>query len=147
MDNLTQKHLLYTQFAAWASNGSVAPMTDYINNPNCQEIIDEENYNGVRIYIDLKASFGYTNEAEKLKRNDSKINLGITLRLRVLDALSRGIFVHFIQKWPDSTEQNIRHISTKRRLPRMNRKQSVRGWVWYMVGMKKKLNKKDDFYR
>lgn len=107
MDNLTRKNLLYTQFVAWACSGSVAPMTDYINSPIYQDFIDEENYDGIRsderIYLDLRASSRYTNEAEKLERNDSKVNLGITLknaaikklRLSVLGALSRGIFVHF----------------------------------------------------
>ena len=41
MDNLTQKHLLYKQFVACACNGcSTAPLTDYINNPVYQELID-----------------------------------------------------------------------------------------------------------
>ena len=43
-----------------------------------QELIDEDSYNGVRsderVYLDLRASAGYTSEAEKLERNDSKIN-------------------------------------------------------------------------
>ena len=43
MDNLTQKHLLYKQFVAWACKGcSVAPLTDYINNPIYQELVDED---------------------------------------------------------------------------------------------------------
>ena len=45
MDNLTQKHLLYKQFVAWACEGcSVAPLTDYINNPIYQELVDEDQY-------------------------------------------------------------------------------------------------------
>ena len=74
--NLTQKHLLYKQFAAWSSNGSsAAPLNDYINNPIYQELIDEEDYNEVkrdeRVYLDLRASSGYTNEGEKLEKNYS----------------------------------------------------------------------------
>ena len=65
----TQKHLLYKQFAVWSCNGcSSAPLTDYINNPLYLELIDEGSYNGVRsdqrIYLDLRASAGYTSEAE-----------------------------------------------------------------------------------
>ena len=56
----------------------VAPLTDYINNPIFQELIDEdkcfETKSNERIYLDLRASSGYTNEAEKLERNNSKIN-------------------------------------------------------------------------
>ena len=85
MDNLTQKHLLYKQFVAWACDGcSVAPLTDYINNPIYQELVDEDQYgenkSDERVYLDLRASSGYTNEAEKLERNDSKINLAIILK-------------------------------------------------------------------
>lgn len=50
---------------------SIAPLTDHINNHIYQELIDEENYDGnkseERIYLDLRASSGYTNEAEKLE--------------------------------------------------------------------------------
>ena len=63
IDNLTQKHLLYKQFVAWSCHGSsVAPFTDYINNPVYQELIDEDNYFSVtsdaRIYLDIRASSG-----------------------------------------------------------------------------------------
>ena len=45
MDNLTQKHFLYKRFVAWTCNGcSTAPLTDYINNPVYQELIDEHEY-------------------------------------------------------------------------------------------------------
>ena len=85
MDNFTEKHLLYKQFAAWACNGcSTVPLTDYINNLVYQELIDESDYGGVksdeRIHLDLRASAGYTTEAEKLERNDSKVNLTIQLK-------------------------------------------------------------------
>ena len=34
IDNLMQKHLLYKQFVAWScKDSSVAPLTDYMNNP------------------------------------------------------------------------------------------------------------------
>ena len=39
-----------------------------------------ENKSNERVYLDLSASSGDTNEAEKLERNDSKINLGTTLK-------------------------------------------------------------------
>ena len=84
-DNLTQRHLLYKQFVAWNCNGSsVAPLTDYMNNPIFQDLPDEDTYfsvkNNERAYLDLRASPGYVKEAEKLERNDSKINLQITLK-------------------------------------------------------------------
>ena len=76
---------MYKQFVAWSCNGSsVAPLTDYINNPIYQELIDEDDYFNIksdeRIYLDLRASSGYTSEAEKLEKNDSKINLHLLLK-------------------------------------------------------------------
>ena len=62
--------MLYKQFLAWPCNSySTVSLTDYINNPLYQELIDEDEYDSVRsdqrIYFDLKASSGYTEEAEK----------------------------------------------------------------------------------
>ena len=57
MDNLTQK--LFKQFVAWACDGcSVAPLTDYINNPIYQELVDENQYDGAyyKGLLDLIAS-------------------------------------------------------------------------------------------
>ena len=80
IDNLTQKHLLYKQFVAWNCNGSsVAPLTEYMDNPIFQELPDEETYYSLKsnekIYLDLRASSGYVREAEKSERSNSKVNL------------------------------------------------------------------------
>ena len=85
IDNLTQKHLLCKQFVAWNCNGSsVALLTDYMDNPIFKELPYEEEYFSLksdeRMYLDLRATSGYVKEAEKLERNDSKINLQITLK-------------------------------------------------------------------
>ena len=77
--------MLYNQFVAWNCNGSsVAPLTDYMDNPIFRELPHEEEYFSLksdeRIYLELRASSGYVREAEKLERNDSKINLMITLK-------------------------------------------------------------------
>ena len=84
IDNLKQKHLLYKQFVTWNCNGSsVAPLVDNMDNPIYQELPDEEEYYSLksdeRLYLDLRASSGYVKEAEKLERNDSKLNLEIVL--------------------------------------------------------------------
>ena len=85
IDNLTQKHLLYKQFVAWHCNGSsVAPLVDYMDNPIYRELPNEKEYCSLksdeRVYLDLTASSGYIRETEKLERNDSKINLELTLK-------------------------------------------------------------------
>ena len=82
---MTQKHLLYKQFVAWNCNGSsVAPLTDYMDHPIFRELPDKEEYFSLKsdekLYLDLSATSGYLREAEKLQRNDSKINLQITLK-------------------------------------------------------------------
>ena len=65
IDNLTQRHFLCKQFVAWSHNGlSVAPLSDYINNPVFQELISE----GERVYLDLRASSNYVKEAGKLEK-------------------------------------------------------------------------------
>ena len=55
-----------------------------MNNPIFQELPDEDTYfstkNDDRVYLHLRASSGYVKEAKKLERNDSKINLQITLK-------------------------------------------------------------------
>ena len=55
-----------------------------MDNPSFRELPDEEEYFGLKsdegIYLDLTASSGYVREAEKLERNDYKINLMITLK-------------------------------------------------------------------
>ena len=95
---------------AWSCGGSsVAPLSDYMNNPIFQELVSEDEYFNVksdeRMYLDLRASSGYVNEAEKLERNDSKINLHIMLkqaaakklRLRVW-AYSLGEYLYILSK-------------------------------------------------
>ena len=45
IENLLQKHLLYKQFVAWNCNGSsVAALTEYMNNPIFQELLDKDTY-------------------------------------------------------------------------------------------------------
>ena len=84
-DNLTQRYLLYKQIVAWNCNGfRVARSREYMDNPIYQELPDENTYYSAksdkRVYLDLRASSGFVKELEKLERNDSKINLQITLK-------------------------------------------------------------------
>ena len=77
--------MLYKQFLAWSCNGSsVAPVSNYVDNLIFQELPNQETYfsakSDERIYLYLRASSWYVKEAEKLERNDSKINLQITLK-------------------------------------------------------------------
>ena len=96
--------MLYKQFTTWSCNGSsIAPLTDYINNPIYQELIDKEDYNEVksddRIYLDLRASSGYMNKAKKLERNDSKINVSIQLKAAATKKLRLRVWAYAIGEY------------------------------------------------
>ena len=103
VDNLTQRHLLYKQFVAGNCNGSsVVPLTDYMNNPIFQELPDEDMYfdvkNDDQVYLDLMASSGYVKE-KKLERNDSRINLQITLKTAARHKLRVPIWAYSFSEY------------------------------------------------
>ena len=63
---------------------STAPLTQYKNNEIYQEIKEEDKFTSNetddRIYIDMRRSKGYTDELEKLNRDDS--GLAVTAGLK-----------------------------------------------------------------
>ena len=63
---------------------SAAPLTQYKNNEIKQELTKEKNYFGddsdERLYIDMRRNKGYTDELEKLTRNDGSVTLTIKLK-------------------------------------------------------------------
>ena len=104
LDNLTQKYLLYKKFVTWSCNvSSVVPLRDYINNPIYQDLIDEDDYfdarSDERIYLDLRASLGFTTEAGKLEINDSKINLHFLLKAAATKKLRVRVWAHSISEY------------------------------------------------
>ena len=74
------KNILYKTFIAQQCKGcSTAPLTQYKNNEIYQEITSEDDYTtndtDDRIWIDMIRSKGYTDELEKINRDDSGIAL------------------------------------------------------------------------
>ena len=74
------KMKIYKMFVAYVTNGcSTASLIDYRNNDIFKELTTYGKYfsdtSDERVYIDLRRSKGYTNELEKLVRNDSGISL------------------------------------------------------------------------
>ena len=72
-------------FVAYNCNGcSTAPLTQYKNNEIYQYITPEEEYRpnikDDRIYIDMRRSQGYTDELEKLTRDDSVLAVVVNLK-------------------------------------------------------------------
>ena len=72
-------------FIAYNCDGcSAAPLTQYRNNEIYQEITKEADYfkdtSNEKLYIDMRRSKGYTDELEKLTRDDSDVNLTVKLK-------------------------------------------------------------------
>ena len=85
VDNEDDKHSLYVMFIAHNCSGcSAALLTQDRNNEIYQELKSEEVYFGnesdEKIYIDMKRSKGYTDELEKLTRNDNDISVTVKLK-------------------------------------------------------------------
>ena len=79
------KNMLYKMLVAHSCDGcSSAPLTQYKNNQIYQEITEEDKFTNNerddRIYIDMRRSKGYTDELEKINRDDSGIALTISLK-------------------------------------------------------------------
>ena len=77
--------ILYKMFLAFQCNGcSIAPLSQYKNNEIFQEITTEESYTTAntddRILINLRRSKGYTDELEKITRDDSGLGVVVTLK-------------------------------------------------------------------
>ena len=71
-------------FVAFSWDGcSTAPSTEYANNEIYQELPKERNYftnTDEKLYIDMRRSKGYIEELKKLMRDDSDLNLTVTLK-------------------------------------------------------------------
>ena len=84
IDNEDDKHRLYAMFVAFFCDGCfTAPLTEYTNNEICQELPKERNSftnTDKKLYIDIRRSKGYTDELEKLTRDDSDLNLTVKLK-------------------------------------------------------------------
>ena len=79
------KHSLYKMLAAFQCKGySSATLSQFINNPIYQKMTPEEEWGSTkrddRLYIDLRRSKGYTDELEKIYRDDSQLSLTINLK-------------------------------------------------------------------
>ena len=83
VSNEDDKHWLYQMFVAYYCEGcSPVPLIKYKNNEIEQE---KEKYyfwndSNERLYIDMRRSKGYTDELEKLTRDDGDVTLTIKLK-------------------------------------------------------------------
>ena len=74
-----------------------------MSNPIFQEFPSEDDCFDVtrddRIYLDLRASPGYVKEAEKLERNDSRINLHVILKAAATFKLRVRIWAYSLSEY------------------------------------------------
>ena len=83
--NHDEKTMLYKMFVVYNCNScSTASLTQYKNSPICRYTTPEEEYRANtredRIYIDMRRSQGYTDELEKLTRDDSGLAVVVNLK-------------------------------------------------------------------
>ena len=78
------KYLLCSQFVVWYCKGSsIAPLWDYVYNRIYQELPTMSEYFAradEKFFIDLRRGKGYTDEIEKLNRDDSNLSVTITVK-------------------------------------------------------------------
>ena len=79
------KNILYKMLVAYQCDGCCsAPLTQYKNNPIVQDMTEEDefttNEKDDRIVIDMRRSKGYTDELEKLIRDDSGLAVVVNLK-------------------------------------------------------------------
>ena len=88
--DLTEEHdkyLMYRNFIRWATGQgcTVGPLTKYANNEIYKELIKYEDYysktkSDEKLYADLRTGREYSNELERIVRNDSSLTLTVTLQ-------------------------------------------------------------------
>ena len=81
------KYLMYRNFVGWATGQgcTVGPLTQYANNEIYKELIKYDDYysqlkSDEKLYVDLRRGRGYSNELERIVRNDSSLTLTVTLK-------------------------------------------------------------------
>ena len=79
------KYELYAMLPSLVCGGyKSAPLTQCINNPIYQDMTEEDEYGTTekddRLYINLRRSKGYTDELEKIYRDDAQLALTINLK-------------------------------------------------------------------
>ena len=149
--NHDEKTMLYKMLYNVNCNGcSTAPLTQYKNNPIYQDTMPEEEYRANtrddRIYIDMRRSQGYTDELEKLTRDDSGLAVVVNLkdaaqkemRLRITRFYQSEYWCAFSNKGYIMTYKTIifqRKINCKF----VNLKLALKNILMYLNGKKKTL--------
>ena len=93
------KYLLYIQFAAWYCKGSsIVPLSDYANNLTFQELPDLNDYftnSDEKLFINLRRGKGYTDELEKINRDNSDLMITVTLKAATTKKMRLRVTGHY----------------------------------------------------
>ena len=84
LEDEEDRFTLYNAFVAWVTKGSsIVPESDYIYNEIRQELLNRNVYfknSDERVCIDIRRSKGYTDEFEKVNRDDSDLVVTVDLK-------------------------------------------------------------------
>ena len=111
VSNEDDKHWLYHMSVAYHCEGcSAAPLTQYKNNEIKQELTKEKDYFGddsdERLYIDMTRSKRYTDELEKLTRDDGGVTLTIKLKKAAEKKMRLRVIAYSqVEYWYTSTNK------------------------------------------
>ena len=81
LEDPEDQYTLYNAFTAWVTGSSgIVPQSDYVYNETGQQLPKIEKYFSdadERVYIDIRRSKGFTNELERVNRDDSDLTVWI----------------------------------------------------------------------
>ena len=84
LEDEEDRYVLYNAFRAWVTNGSSIVSDDgYVHNETAQQLPTMSSYftdSDERVYIDLRRSKGFTDEFERVNRDDSDLSVTIDLK-------------------------------------------------------------------
>ena len=97
------KYLLYSQFVTWyCKETSIVPLSDYAHNPVYQELAKLNDYfknADEKTFTDLIHGKGYTNEIEKINRDDSDLFITITLKAASMKKMRLRVTGYYHDKY------------------------------------------------
>ena len=84
LEDEEDRFVLYNAFVAWVTKGSsIVPESDYLYNEVRQQLPNRKTYftdSDEKIYIDIRRSKGYTDEFERVNRDDSDLVVTVDLK-------------------------------------------------------------------
>ena len=110
LEDAEDQYTLYHAFTAWVTgSSSIVPQSDYVYNETVQQLPKIEKYFSdadERVYIDIRQNKGFTNELERVNRDDSDLTVTVDLKAAAAKNLRlcvtgyfQGEYVYMINKY------------------------------------------------